>query len=178
MVPVNGNFPAATDKCKEKLVKTVQLLRGLLYNLFPRRNWWFKMNKILANFNCHQYRYLAAAVVMAGAATFMIPGPPPRISKANFDKIKIGMPQIEVEEILGPGADRSSYTNRIFYGHMYIGPQGRCPSFHDMFWDGDDGTIQLTFTYGTVRHKQWCEDVPMRDQIRHMVDEVREALRW
>jgi hypothetical protein len=61
---------------------------------------------------------------------------------------------------------------------MYIGPAGVCSPSYDRFWDGDKGTIQLTFEGGIVQHKQWCEDVPVLEQLKETLRGISQTLRW
>jgi len=126
------------------------------------------MKKILANFNRYSYRYLAIIVLIACGVQFLIPARPGRISKANFDRIEIGMTEAEVEEILGAGEYRSSYPERKFFGTVNTGPPGG-GGCREKYWDGPEGTIQLRFDGDKVWSKHWSDDVALWDRLKKEV---------
>jgi hypothetical protein len=124
------------------------------------------MKKILAIFNRYPYRCLAIIVLIACGVQFLIPARPGRISKANFDRIEIGMTEAEVEEILGTGGYRSSHPDRKFPGTIYIGVPGGGGYCREKYWDGGQGSIQLRFDGDKVWSKHWADDVTPWDHFR------------
>ncbi len=67
-----------------------------------------------------------------------------KINKANFDKIKLGMTQDEVEKILGPPTESSGIEIPVFAGTMSKWTQG-------------DTTITVQFINGKVVGKEFSK---------------------
>jgi hypothetical protein len=64
-------------------------------------------------------RLVLVALLVAGLA-----GCPPKISKENFDQIKLGMTQEEVQFILGPPTEATGLEIPVFSGTMSKWVQG------------------------------------------------------
>src|SRR6266849_6734813 len=105
------------------------------------------MKRLLANFLRHRYWYLAAIVLIGGGIYFLVPGRQGKITLANLHKIKKGMTEKEVEEILGqPGAQdsaRAQYRPVLFGKVRFHGPP-----LESKYWDGEQGTICMQFSEG------------------------------
>ncbi len=67
-----------------------------------------------------------------------------RINEANFDKIKTGMSQAEVQAILGPPTETSSVDVAVFAGATST-------------WKHKDTTISIQFVNGKVIAKQFLK---------------------
>jgi hypothetical protein len=65
--------------------------------------------------------------------------PCPGITKANFDRIQMGMALSKVEEVFGQPAQGVNY---FFMSDARI-------------WSGDDGYADVSFTLGKVSEKSW-----------------------
>ena len=123
------------------------------------------MKKILANLFRFRYRYSAAIMVIAGGLYFLMPSHGDgKITKANFDTIKHGMTQAEVEAILGPGAEKSGYYEiRGVPWRSIVSDAGAAPT---VYWDGDEGTIRVLFIQGRVVTKDWYPEPPYWDRTK------------
>ena len=87
-------------------------------------------------------RLVLVALVIAGLA-----GCPPKISKENFDQIKLGMTQEEVQGILGPPSEASGVEIPVFSGTMSKWTQG-------------DTVITVQFVNGKVVAKEFSQPPP------------------
>jgi hypothetical protein len=91
----------------------------------------------------HKRRLLAALVMLAGAAVFVLWQRPDRVTRANYDRIRMGMSRAEVYAILGPPGD---YTTRPgVYRHFHWRQDGRLSYGVGFFWTGDEEVIVLDF---------------------------------
>src|SRR5439155_15241439 len=115
----------------------------------------------------YKYWYLVAIVLIVGGIQFLIPTPPGKITESNFDKIEKGMTQTEVEEILGPGADRTAHSERV--GPVMINgighARGHAPQVWK-YWDGDEGTIAVRFADGKVLDKNWRPAISLWKRLK------------
>jgi SmpA / OmlA family len=82
------------------------------------------------------------ALLIAGLA-----GCPPKISKENFDQIKLGMTQEEVQGILGPPSEATGLEIPVFSGTMSKWAQG-------------DTIITVQFVNGKVVAKEFSQPPP------------------
>ena len=87
-------------------------------------------------------RLVLVALVVAGLA-----GCPPKISKENFDQIKLGMTQEEVQGILGPPSEATGLEIPVFSGTMCKWAQG-------------DTIITVQFVNGKVVAKEFSHPPP------------------
>jgi len=87
-------------------------------------------------------RLVLVALVVAGLA-----GCPPKISKENFDQIKLGMTQEEVQGILGPPSEATGLEIPVFSGTMSKWAQG-------------DTIITVQFFNGKVVAKEFSQPPP------------------
>jgi hypothetical protein len=130
------------------------------------------MKKILANLEHYKYFYLVAFLSMAAGIVYLIPNPPPRITKVNFDKIEKEMTQAEVEEILGPGADHSAHPERVVSPGIIDGIRGG--GDHSTlvwkYWDGEKGTISVGFQDDKVLDKNWHPEISLWDRFKEELD--------
>src|SRR5262249_2407181 len=101
------------------------------------------MKKISLKLYGHRVWYWIAMALIAGGFYFLILTRPQKVTKANFDKIKRGMTLEEVEEILGPGADRSAHPERQGMGFRLLRGIGPPEPRVWKFWDGDEGSIDV-----------------------------------
>jgi len=129
------------------------------------------MNRIFANFEHYKYRYLAATLLIACMALFLLPTRPERISESNFFRIAEGMTQADVEEILGPGEDQTAHPERPGPGFIDgIGPH-LPPAGVWKYWDGSEGTIAVRFVDDKVKDKNWR-------RAKSLWDRFKEELGW
>ncbi|MDI6852172.1 MAG: outer membrane protein assembly factor BamE [Deltaproteobacteria bacterium] len=70
-----------------------------------------------------------------------------KISKANFDKIKTGMTEAEVQAILGPPTESSGVDVAVFAGTTSV-------------WKKGDTVISVQFVNGKVIAKQFSKTPP------------------
>ncbi len=87
-------------------------------------------------------RLVLVALVIAGLA-----GCAPKISKENFDQIKLGMTQEEVQGILGPPSEASGLEIPVFSGTMSK-------------WAQRDTIITVQFVNGKVVAKEFSQPPP------------------
>ena len=87
-------------------------------------------------------RLALAALVIAGLA-----GCPSKISKGNFDQIKLGMTQEEVQGILGPPSEATGLEIPVFSGTTSKWAQG-------------DTIITVQFVNGKVVAKEFFQPPP------------------
>lgn len=83
---------------------------------------------------------LAFALTMAGCGV-------DKINKTNFDKIKTGMTEAEVQAILGPPTESSGVDVAVFAGTTSVWKQG-------------DTVISVQFVNGKVIAKQFSKTPP------------------
>lgn len=106
---------------------------------------------------------LLAGVAVLGIVTFLVDlsmRPRVRINQESFDRIQIGMTQLEVEEILGGPPDR--YTGRRGTFSVAIDSMSSQKQ-----WIGDEGTIYVQLSWdrrkrepGRVQHKDFLPAQP------------------
>jgi hypothetical protein len=105
---------------------------------------------------------LAGLVVLAAGALVVWPRPN-RITQDNFDRIRDGMSQADIEALLGPPGDYRNVPTtdasdpQIFddidawacslFRHKRVGPESADPPG---FWFGDEGYIWINFESGLV----------------------------
>lgn len=70
---------------------------------------------------------------------------PAKVTKDNFDKIKLGMTQEEVQQILGPPTEATGLEIPVFSGTMAK-------------WVYGDATISIQFINGKVVAKQFSQE--------------------
>ncbi len=75
-------------------------------------------------------------VVLATAACALLAGCGSKVNKSNFDRIKVGMTQTEVEDILGKGEIKNSTS---------ISMPGANMSGKQETWKDGDKTIMVTY---------------------------------
>ena len=88
-----------------------------------------------------------ASLAFVGLVLFALLHHWPGATKANFDRIEIGMTQIEVESILGPAALLLSAEQ----AHLI-------PGWFECEWNGIDGRFLVVLTFDKsklVADKQW-----------------------
>jgi hypothetical protein len=90
-------------------------------------------------------------VVTLGVLAMLPPNTRPGVTKANFDRIEIGMTMAEVEEILGGKGKSFDEDDKAF-----------------MYWDADDGSLAtIRFVDNCVPDKTWYDsDETIPDKIR------------
>jgi hypothetical protein len=88
---------------------------------------------------------VALALALAGGLLFPVGCAPSKISQENFDKVKIGMTQEEVQQILGPSTESSGIELPVFSGTMSK-------------WLAGDTTISITFVNGKVIAKEFSKE--------------------
>jgi hypothetical protein len=95
---------------------------------------------------------LAGPVMMIAAGTVVLWPQPSRVTKANYDRIKIGMSRAEVEAIFGPPGDYTSGPVRsrsgmvIDYSDMEF--VQRLERENLWWWATDDGSADISFDKG------------------------------
>jgi hypothetical protein len=85
-------------------------------------------------------------VVIVAGAVVLWPHPPSRITRENFDRIKVGMSRPEVEAILGPPGDYRMGPTLYFLD--VISPKGSLPFLiHNPAdrWESEIGAIDVFF---------------------------------
>ena len=125
----------------------------------------------------HKRLLLLFAVLVAACGSFLLPRPDARITPANCDKIREVMTKQEVEAILGPPGNYTSwpYAEPPFGRALWI---PRC--LDDEYWFGEEAFIVVTFySEGRVllaeihsiasaykdrsgRFMEWLRDLPER----------------
>ncbi len=98
---------------------------------------------------------LAGLLVLAGSGAFLAlrPAPPSRVTRENYDCIKAGMTEAEVEAILGPEGDyRSGPTDRGPRTEEILLPEplqtrSRPTPYTSRWghWQGDNGQIDVGY---------------------------------
>jgi hypothetical protein len=91
---------------------------------------------------------LLAGLVLVGTAAFSLWPRPDRITKANFDRIKEGMSQADVEAILGPAGDYSTGRRLFIFESAGLSRDQISESEVDaaqsgLCWEGDTGRIDV-----------------------------------
>lgn len=87
-------------------------------------------------------RLLLCGLLLAGLALATMPGCGSKVSKSNFDKIKVGMTVAEVEGIMGKGTEEAAAAGAI--GEL----KG---SAKVMSWTDGDKKITVTFVDDKVK---------------------------
>jgi hypothetical protein len=77
------------------------------------------------------------------------------ITKENFHRIRTGMSQVEVEDILGPSGDYTTVAIEPVYV-LYRGPKGHCRRD----WLADQGRITINFVDNKVIEKNFLVPRP------------------
>jgi hypothetical protein len=93
---------------------------------------------------------LAGLAVIAGVVATLLrgPEPAPRLTLANFNRIKCGMSRAEVESILGPPgnyrADKSNHPSPVRIFTFGSQPQWQSP-YPVSVWAGEEGALTVYF---------------------------------
>ncbi len=89
---------------------------------------------------------LVAALVLAGVGAFAL-WPRPGASRANFDRLRVGMSQGEVTGILGvpPGDSGSSLGARVVGEEVVFGRPWLVGGGYLARWHDENGTVHLSF---------------------------------
>jgi hypothetical protein len=107
---------------------------------------------------------VAVLLVLVGILLTLLLPRPSKVTRANFERIEVGMSKPEVEEILGgpPGdyRDRPTYTHaRVDFLLGLVG--AFAPGREERGWHGNQGVIEVTFDGpGVVAEKQFTEETP------------------
>lgn len=95
------------------------------------------------------YARLALVVVLC----LLLPGCKSKVTKANFDKVTIGMSLEEVEKILGKGAKETG-TNTGGAVGLALPTTPTVGGGDEYKWESNDHSITITFRQGKVVHKR------------------------
>jgi hypothetical protein len=102
---------------------------------------------------------LAGLAVVAAGVVVLWPAPPSRITRENYDRIRVGMSRVEVEAILGSPGDYS--TREIAYLLEEPTPVEGWPIGDNEEWCGDRASIDVAFTpTGTLMWARFWEGLP------------------
>jgi hypothetical protein len=110
------------------------------------KRWWF-------------WGGVGFVLVSLGTAYLVIPIEEGRISQATCDKIQLGWPREQVEDLLGPAfyRKRDCGSLRIVKDNGYLKIEQKTgtvlSSSAFMLWKDDDGTIAIAFEDGRVSQK-------------------------
>jgi hypothetical protein len=112
---------------------------------------------------------VAAALVSVGVLAILLPTQSLRagITPENFDRIREGMTETEVEQILGGPSGR--YTDRLIAVPM------SGIMFRD-WWIGDEGVVTIEFTLDAPRrvcHKEFAPIAP-----ESLAERIRRKCHW
>jgi hypothetical protein len=102
-----------------------------------------------------------------GAVLFLWPRD--RITAASLEKIRVGMSEKEVEDILGGPGIKAPFTSK----RLRVGPQVP-PTFH--FWLGRSGFIEIEFDNDDQVIDKYFRNVQGADP--HFIDRLRDWLGW
>jgi hypothetical protein len=86
---------------------------------------------------------LAGLAVVAAAGAFVLWPRTDRITRANYDRIRMGMSRAEVYAILGPPGDYTTQPNRR--RGLYWNPDGHKSIGVGFYWMGDAGVVEMDF---------------------------------
>lgn len=81
------------------------------------------------------------SMVLLGLVLAVLPGCGSKVSKSNYDKIKNGMTQAEVESILGEGKEQASSA---------VSVPGMSASAKGIVWEDGGKIISVSFMNGKV----------------------------
>jgi hypothetical protein len=88
---------------------------------------------------------LAGLAVVAAAGVVVLRPREDRITRANYDRIQIGMSRAHVEAILGPQGDYTTAPVEAWGFFAYVSRGATDPGTPMSTWDGDQGSIRLAF---------------------------------
>jgi hypothetical protein len=86
----------------------------------------------------------AALVALVAVGWFVLWLRPGRITRENFDRIRVGMPRADVEALLGPPGNY--LTGPVADSPQVWGDPARV-SLPGVSWRSDDGIISIKFNY-------------------------------
>jgi hypothetical protein len=95
----------------------------------------------------HKRYLLVALAALAVAGTVAVPGPRPRFTLADYERVRLGMTKGELEAVLGKSGDYTTGPKVFFhYGYRSEGelPDTEGPQWAE-HWEADQGTVMVQF---------------------------------